>query len=113
MNSYGEIVWKRAKDLVENAQFALDDKGKPCTSPDKLTQSNYKKYFYSNDLDQGALGNCWFISASIGIIQNFDLFKKVVPFDNSFEDSVYNGINKKIIFTVRFNSLMISLSKNF
>jgi hypothetical protein len=56
-----------------------------------LNEANYKKYFNTTDLDQGALGNCWFISAACGIIQNYNLFKKVVPFDNSFEDSEYTG----------------------
>ena len=32
------------------------------------------------------------IIKATGIIQNFSLFKRVVPFDNSFDDSVYNGI---------------------
>ncbi len=37
------------------------------------------------------LGDCWFVSAASGIIQNYNLFRKVVPFDNSLEDSEYCG----------------------
>jgi len=37
------------------------------------------------------LGNCWFIAAAAGIIQNYDLFRKVVPFDNSLENNEYTG----------------------
>lgn len=40
---------------------------------------------------KGALGNCWFIAGATGIIQNFDLFRKVVPFENSFDDAKYTG----------------------
>jgi hypothetical protein len=34
----------------------------------------------------------WFISAATGIIQNYTLFKRVVPFDNSFDDDSYTGL---------------------
>jgi hypothetical protein len=37
-------------------------------------------------------GNCWFISAATGIIQNYALFKRVVPFENSFEGPLYTGL---------------------
>jgi len=37
------------------------------------------------------LANCWLISAAAGIIQNYNLFKKVVPFDNSFDNHEYCG----------------------
>ena len=56
-----------------------------------MTAANYKEFFHTNDLDQGCLGNCWFISAATGIIQNFYLFRRVVPFDNSFDDTKYTG----------------------
>lgn len=36
-------------------------------------------------------GNCWFIAAVTGFIENYNLFKIVVPFDNSLEDSDYTG----------------------
>ena len=76
--------------MVPNAQFALDDNGHKFDSK-YVNQDNYRKYFHTTDLDQGCLGNCWFISAATGIIQNYTLFKRVVPFDNSFDDSLYTG----------------------
>jgi hypothetical protein len=32
------------------------------------------------------------VAAVAGIVENVDLFQKIVPFDNSFEDSVYTGL---------------------
>jgi hypothetical protein len=43
------------------------------------------------DMDQGAIGNCWFIAACVGIMQNKLLFAKVVPQNQSFSDN-YAGI---------------------
>jgi hypothetical protein len=34
----------------------------------------------------------WFVAAAAGIVENFDLFKKIVPFDNSFSDDSYCGL---------------------
>jgi len=88
-----EVIWKRAKNLVKNARFVIDDDNvNESIKFTRINESNYKKYFRTTDLDQGALGNCWFISAATGIIQNYSLFKKVVPFDNTFDDKYYTGI---------------------
>lgn len=43
------------------------------------------------DMDQGYIGNCWFIAACVGIMQNKKLFSKVVPKDQSFSDN-YTGL---------------------
>ena len=89
----GQFVWKRAKDLVNNAQFAIDDETNQPFSPYSINERNYKRYFRTTDLDQGCLGNCWFVSGATGIIQNFSLFRRVVPFDNTFDDEYYTGFN--------------------
>ena len=92
MNSNGEVIWKRAKNLVQNACFAVDENNPSILlSAHTINEANYKNYFHTTDLDQGSLGNCWFISAATGIIQNFALFKKVVPFDNTFDNDKYTG----------------------
>ena len=44
-----------------------------------------------NDLDQGLLGNCWFIAGCSGIANIPELFESVVPKDQSF-DTQYAGI---------------------
>ena len=86
----GYIVWKRAKDLVSHAHFAVDEHG-TYVSPENINESNYQRIFHTTDLDQGSLGNCWFISAAAGIIDNYHLFKKVCPFDSSFKENKYTG----------------------
>lgn len=86
-----QIEWKRAKDLCpRDAHFVLD-KHNRFFDLRRVDESNYRNLFHTTDLDQGALGNCWFISAATGIIQNYNLFRRVVPFDNSFEDGQYCG----------------------
>lgn len=85
-----QIIWKRAKDLINDAHFVCDESGRYYDSS-RINEQNYKKYFNTTDLDQGALGNCWFISGACGIIQNYDLFGRVVPFDNTLEDNGYTG----------------------
>ena len=56
-------------------------------------------YFYGFIFDLFKLkGNCWFIAGVAGMIQNYELFTRVVPFDNYFDDSRYTGLSKEIIF---------------
>jgi hypothetical protein len=43
-------------------------------------------------LNQKQLGDCWFVAAVAGICQNYSIFQKVVPFDNSFQKSKYTGL---------------------
>ncbi len=38
------------------------------------------------DLDQGIMGDCWFIAGCAGIIQSPTCFAKVVPHDQGFGD---------------------------
>jgi hypothetical protein len=103
----GQIRWKRAKFLVENAQFAVSDHSSNFDrQPVNLNERNYKNFFHTTDLDQGALGNCWFIGAATGIIQNYGLFQRVVPFDNTFEDSQYTGFFLIILFSETFNIIL-------
>lgn len=53
----GEFVWKRAKDLYSNAQFAVDDREENFLSVyNKINENNYKTFFRTTDLDQGSLG---------------------------------------------------------
>lgn len=87
-----EFVWKRAKDLADDPHFAINDTTmESFESNDLIGPHNYQNYFQVTDLDQGCLGDCWFISAAAGITKNYNLFKRVVPFDNSFRNDVYTG----------------------
>jgi len=66
------IVWKRPKEINKNAQFVIDG-------------------FSRLDLNQGAIGNCWFIAGCAGILQHKQLFSKVIPEDQSFSKD-YAGL---------------------
>lgn len=68
----GDIQWLRPKEACENPQFVVNE-------------------FNRCDMDQGYVGNCWFIAGAVGIMQNPKMFAKVVPQDQSFEDN-YGGI---------------------
>lgn len=56
----GQFVWKRAKDLVRNAQFAIDDETNQPFSPFNyaytIDGNNFRRYFRTTDLDQGYVG---------------------------------------------------------
>lgn len=53
----GNFIWKRAKDLYPNPQFAVDDSDENYLSVyNKINEKNYKTLFRTTDLDQGSLG---------------------------------------------------------
>merc|ERR1712025_316124 len=68
-----DIQWIRAKELTPNARFIKNG-----TSVD--------------DVNQGYLGDCWFLSALASLAENDELFDKVVPDGQSFSKRKYNGI---------------------
>jgi hypothetical protein len=43
-------------------------------------------------MDQGKIGNCWFISAVSGLVENKSLLHQVIPKDQSFSREIYAGI---------------------
>ncbi len=66
------IIWKRPYEVSRNPQFVVDG-------------------FDRCDMDQGYVGNCWFIAGCVGIMQSPACFAKVVPQNQSFTQS-YAGI---------------------
>ena len=66
-----EIKWVRASSLFPNAQLVVDGSSK-------------------DDVNQGRLGNCWFLSALVGAATIPHIFKKLVP-----RDQVHNQASKK------------------
>jgi hypothetical protein len=68
-----EIFWKRPHEIHPSPQFVVNE-------------------FEPANLNQGALGNCFFISAAIAISSVPDHFRKVVPDGQTFEPDDYAGI---------------------
>ena len=69
-----DIKWIRAKDLFKDAQFISNGAS-------------------VNDVNQGYLGDCWFLAALASLTEQPKLFKKVVTSrGQSFEDGKYFGI---------------------
>uniref|UniRef100_A0A0N4Z0X0 Calpain catalytic domain-containing protein n=1 Tax=Parastrongyloides trichosuri TaxID=131310 RepID=A0A0N4Z0X0_PARTI len=61
-----DIVWKRPGEIVSNPQLFVEG-----AEP--------------NDVTQGILGNCWFVSASSALTHNKYLMNKVIPNDQDQE----------------------------
>lgn len=66
------IAWKRPHELCKNPKFIVNDATR-------------------FDLDQGSLGNCWFIAAAATLATKPQLLEKVVPMQQSFTEN-YAGI---------------------
>jgi calpain-5 len=73
MKNLDKITWKRPKDFVRDPQLIVD----------KVTPQ---------DLDQGAIGDCWIISAMTGLATHQEYVDNVIPNDQSFEDGDYVGM---------------------
>ncbi|KAK3599373.1 hypothetical protein CHS0354_036379 [Potamilus streckersoni] len=72
------IVWKRPKDLVEEWQA-------PYLMVDGMTK---------NDIKQGILGDCWFLSACAAVSQKEKFISKVMPLNQPLYGKGYKGLVK-------------------
>lgn len=55
-NHRQEFVWKRAKDMCRNPQFAIDETNQVFSVYHQINEQNYRNFFHTTDLDQGCLG---------------------------------------------------------
>lgn len=69
------ITWKRPKDVVEEWQ-----------TPQLITDGVTR-----DDIKQGILGDCWFLSACAAVSQRESFMKKIVPADQPLCGDGYNG----------------------
>ncbi|XP_025082824.1 calpain clp-1-like isoform X1 [Pomacea canaliculata] len=68
----GQVKWRRAKDIFKNPRFVVEGAQR-------------------HDLDQGSLGNCWFVAGAATLATSDKaLFERVVPPDQDF-DASYAG----------------------
>lgn len=75
-----KVEWMRPKDILR----VIRPRGSPKFVAGTLTRS---------DLDQGMLGDCWFVAAaSVLATGPRNLFERVVPLDQSFDKNEYAGI---------------------
>ncbi|CAF3599350.1 unnamed protein product [Rotaria sp. Silwood1] len=68
-----DVQWYRPPIVYRKPQFVIDG-------------------FQRGDLDQGEIGNCWFIAAAGAVTLNPDLLQRVVPPNQSFDENDYAGI---------------------
>ena len=76
LKNLSNVVWKRPHEIVDNPKMYLADASK-------------------NDINQGQLGNCWFLAPLAILCQHDELLKRVCPdqtLDPSDED--YDGLIK-------------------
>ncbi|KAH9512851.1 Calpain-1 catalytic subunit [Bulinus truncatus] len=72
----GRIEWKRPTDMVARPEFIVEGAKQ-------------------HDLDQGLLGNCWFIAGAAVLASSHPAeFEKVVPSNQSFDPQTYTGMFK-------------------
>ncbi|CAF1216362.1 unnamed protein product [Adineta steineri] len=68
-----DVKWFRPTTVYQKPQFVIDG-------------------YQRGDLDQGEIGNCWFIAGAGAVTLNPDLLQRVVPANQSFDENNYSGI---------------------
>uniref|UniRef100_A0A182KE23 Calpain catalytic domain-containing protein n=1 Tax=Anopheles christyi TaxID=43041 RepID=A0A182KE23_9DIPT len=73
MPKFSNVRWKRPKELSPTARFFIDGASRL-------------------DICQGALNDCWLLTAATNLTSHPWLFKRVLPADNSFQQGNYAGV---------------------
>ncbi|KAK6170022.1 hypothetical protein SNE40_018513 [Patella caerulea] len=70
---FGRVVWKRPREICSRPRFVV---------------GNIDRH----DLDQGYIGDCWFVAAAATLCTSHrNIFERVVPLDQTF-DTEYTGV---------------------
>lgn len=67
------IIWKRPHEIVNDPKFIVN-KVEP------------------NDLDQGIIGNCWWLAAAACVLNSQDMIERTIPLNQTFDPPEYCGI---------------------
>ncbi|CAF3474078.1 unnamed protein product [Rotaria sp. Silwood1] len=70
---FHNVQWARVTEIIQDPQFVI-------------------KSYHRGDLDQGELGNCWFLAAAGAITLHPDHLERVIPPKQSFDRHNYAGI---------------------
>lgn len=107
---YGQVYEELKKDCLKRKQLFIDNKFKADNSslfyknpinsriiwkrPSEICRDPkfIENSFNANDLAQGYVGNCWFIASCAAITTVTEVFQRVVPQDQTFDNDNYAGI---------------------
>ncbi|KAM4675585.1 calpain-5-like [Discoglossus pictus] len=78
------VVWKRPKELVQSPRLFAEGGISP------------------QDLQQGSLGNCWFVAAAACLAGDSSVWKKVIPFPEEQDWPRSGALSHTGIFRFRF-----------
>ena len=93
---YHSLSRRLKDDLFEDKHFnkALNKSGIQWLRPHQISKN--PEFIVGKrdrfDVNQGELGNCWFLSALANLAENKKCFDRVVPRDQNFEEGKYKGI---------------------
>ncbi|CAF0824474.1 unnamed protein product [Brachionus calyciflorus] len=81
-----KLKWKKPQVIcydkrIGKYEFVLDSKGQ--SLGEKFNQDQYVKYFSSDDIFQGLLGDCFMIATLLNICNNKEILLHMIPIDNA------------------------------
>jgi len=87
-----QMKWERTKVISYHKgntknEFVLDGSGKPLANFTRLARN----YFSVGDINQGALGSCFFLAVMLGLTRNIEVVSHVMPLDNARSVNVSKG----------------------
>jgi Calpain family cysteine protease len=80
------VQWLRPHEICKDSRFQKESKS------ELITPQFVVEGFSRFDVQQGELGDCWFLAALAALAENKTLLQKVVPIDNGFDAENYSGI---------------------
>ena len=94
--SAANIQWLRASEIIDDPQFFVGGGTR-------------------FDINQGELGDCWLLAAIANLTMHQELFEKVVPHDQSFDDyaGTVFGNHRKVSFYIASYIYILRVDKSW